>query len=210
MSGFFLHINCGGGGGSAAGKSRQPEAAQLRRLDPRRHPRRARWQSSAHPCLPLRAPRQGPRRNAGFSRGRKERELRERGEKHRSSRSCCEVRPWPGWELSALAPPAGALCLPRPLGPRPPAGSAPEGRDEARQRGLLRAAYVVGRSLPPASCLRPRPGPRPPLFRPLPPPRRWANQPQPQAVLWPRPPPPSVRLFCPRLEYFPLASTSAG
>lgn len=85
MSGFSLHINSGGGLRERGG---EVEAAQLPRLHPRRHPRHARWRFLAHPCSPLRTPRHGPRKNSAFSRGQRERELRERGKKHGSGCSC--------------------------------------------------------------------------------------------------------------------------
>lgn len=149
VSGFFLHIKCGGGGRGAVRKSRQPEAAGLSRRDPRRHPRRAPQRSSAHPLLASRCHSPRPQ---------KEHEVFQRSKRESASGSGARS---PG----SVAPAAEKFChgqnkseapshrrLERTASGatsqlRPPAGPTP--------RGGTRQGHTA--SSPPPAILRPHP-----------------------------------------------------
>lgn len=170
MSGFSLHIKCGGGRQARSGEVEAARGSSPPARGPTAAPETRALAVLSASLLAVPSAWPGPQKERGVSSGRKGSALREKGGKPGRGGSCCgEVRPWPGRELSALARAAGPHCLPRAPPAAPSRRTRPPGEDPAGR---------TGPSPPPGAS-----GPAPRRGRPASSARGW------RVRLWPPRPP---------------------
>lgn len=130
MSGFSLHIKCGGGRQARSGEVEAARGSSAPARGPTAAPETRALAVLSASLLAVPCPSPGPQKERGVSSGRKGSALREKGRKPGSGGFCCgEVRPWPGRELSALARACGTpLPAARSAGRALPQGPPPRGR----------------------------------------------------------------------------------